>query len=31
MAVGAEVLQESIIEQAEEEDWVKVEWLVIQL
>lgn len=30
-AVGAEALQESIIEQAEDEGWVKVEWLVNQL
>jgi len=27
-AVGAEALQEGIIEQAEDENWIKVEWLV---
>lgn len=28
-AVGAEALQENIIEQAEEGDWVKAEWYVL--
>jgi len=29
-AVGAEAMQEGIFEQAEENDWTKAEWYVVQ-
>jgi len=28
-AAGAEALQERVIEQAEEENWIKLEWFVV--